>query len=97
MKKCRYVIQDGSTVAFEALYTGRIVFSFSSWNGDGISIEDVRPLLHLFQSANDFLSLWSRRIEFKTESRNEIFSLNYKENYVQFLKECGVDVDDFEK
>lgn len=92
MKKCRYVIEDGSTTAFEALFMGRIVFSFVTPNSALTEVNHL-PSVHLINNPNDFLNLWIKRNELKPKVHDDIFCLNYKRNYVKFLKEVGINTD----
>lgn len=92
MKECRYVIVDGSTIAYEALAVGRIVFAIES----ELSIKlDLNKLsgVHMFQDANDFMELWRGRNRLEAVHYKEFFDLNYKERYIKFLKRCGVNTD----
>lgn len=91
MKECRYVIVDGSTIAYEALFMGRIVFALESELSIKLGYRDL-PDIHLFQDVSDFMELWNGRYKLKPVYHKEFFDLNYKENYIKFLKKCGVDV-----
>ncbi|MCX4296486.1 MAG: hypothetical protein OSJ73_05565 [Lachnospiraceae bacterium] len=91
MKKCRYVIVDGSTVCYEALFMGRIVFSFASDQSTRLGISSL-PYIHLFNSVDDFIDLWKNRNTFKSEYHFEFFDLNYRQYYMNFLKKCGVSI-----
>lgn len=91
MKECRYVIVDGSTIAYEALFMGRIVFALESELSIKLGYRDL-PDVHLFQDASGFMALWNKRNNLKSVYHKEFFDLNYQENYIRFLKKCGVDV-----
>ena len=91
MKECRYVIIDGSTVCYEALFMGRIVFAFESRQNTKVGINKL-PYVHLFNSSDDFLKLWNKRDMFISEYHDEFFNLEYKKNYIEFVKECGVKI-----
>ena len=91
MKECRYVIADGSTVVYEALYMKRVVFAFESESSIQVGVDKL-PDVHLFKDADDFMNLWKERDKFQSKCHDEFFDTNYKRNYVEFLKKCGVDV-----
>lgn len=91
MKECRYVIVDGSTIAYEALFMGRIVFALESELSIKLGYRDI-PDVHMFRDAIDFMELWNERSKLKPVYHKEFFDLNYKENYIRILKKCGVDV-----
>lgn len=88
MDKCRYVVTEGSTVCYEALFMGRIVFALSSECMHGIN--KLRPV-HLIDNASGFMNIWDKRDSLKSENHSEIFDIGYKKNYIRFLKKCGVD------
>lgn len=90
MKECRYVIIDGSTVCYEALFMGRIVFVFNSIQTVRCGINNLSSV-HLFNDSDEFLALWEKRDILKPEYHKKFFNINYKENYKKFLKKCGVD------
>ena len=89
MKECRYVIQDGSTICYEALFAGRVVFSFKSEQGIRTGVNKLQDV-HSFKNAEDFMELWNERDKLQSKCHDEFFDLNYKKNYVKFLKKCGV-------
>lgn len=91
MKDCQYVIQDGSTICYEALFMGKIVFSFRSEQSIRLGVNRI-PDVHSFNSAEDFMELWNGRDKLQSKCHDEFFDLNYKENYIKFLKECGVNI-----
>ncbi len=94
MKDCRYVIADGSTVCYEALSMGRIVFSFESKSSIKMGVNKLSDV-HLITNANDFMVLWNERDKLQSRCHDEFFNLNYKENYIKFLKKCGVDITSY--
>ena len=89
MKDCRYVIVDGSTVCYEALFMGRIVFAFESDASIQVGISKL-PFVYLFNNSDNFIKLWNKRDKMKSEYHSEFFDINYKENYIKFLRKCGV-------
>lgn len=91
LKKCRYVIVDASTVCYEALSMGRIVFVFNSEMSRLAELDNISDV-HLFDNVNDFIKIWDKRDSLKSEYHSEFFNINYKENYMKFLKKCGVNV-----
>ncbi len=91
MKKCRYVIVDGSTVCYEALFTGRIVFSFANEENNQFGLSQLQSV-HMIKNGDDFLKLWNNRNVLKSEYHKEFFDVNYKRNYIEFLKKCGIDI-----
>lgn len=92
MKDCRYVIADGSTIVYEALFMGRIVFALESELSIKLGFRDL-PDVHVFRDAKDFMKLWSERNKLDSVYHKEFFDLNYKEKYVGFLKKCGINMD----
>lgn len=90
MRDCRYVIADGSTVCYEALFSGRIVFSFESKSSIKSGVNSLADV-YLIDNADDFMKLWYERDKMQIKYHDEFFSLNYRRNYVNFLKKCGVD------
>lgn len=91
LRKCRYVIVDGSTVAYEALFCGRIVFAFNGGNTRrylGDKLKDI----HVFNDIDDFMSLWNERNTFESKYHREFYDLNYKNNFLNFLKKCGINI-----
>lgn len=92
LKNCRYVIVDGSTVCYEALFMGRIVFSFDS-EQSSLSELDKLTDIYLFNNVNDFMKIWSIRGTLNSKYHKEFFNLNYRENYITFLKKCGVNTN----
>lgn len=91
LEKCRYVVVDASTVAYEALFMGRIVFGFSGSFNTLAGLSEF-PDFHLFDSADEFMNLWNNRSRLIPQRHEDLFALNYKENYIKFLKKCGVDI-----
>lgn len=91
MKDCRYVIVDGSTVCYEALFMGRIVFAFESQLNITAGINRLQDV-YLINNADDFMDLWNERDKLQAKCHEEFFDLNYKQNYIRFLKKCGVDM-----
>lgn len=91
MKDCRYVIADGSTVCYEALFMRRCVFSFESKSSIKTEINKL-PDVYWINNSDDFINLWNERDKLQTKCHDEFFSLNYKQNYVKFLKKCGVGI-----
>lgn len=92
MKECRYVIVDGSTVAYEALFMGRIVFALESELSIKLGFRELTDI-HMFDNADSFIKLWDERNKLETVYHKEFFDLNYKINYIEFLKHCGVRIN----
>lgn len=91
MQKCRYVIVDGSTVCYEALYTGRIVFNLDN---DISRIYGINELdyVKVFKTAGDFLELWMERESYKAVEYNEFYDINWKDNFIKFLNMQGINI-----
>ena len=83
------MIVDGSTVCYEALFMGRIVFPFESKLSIKMGLNRLLDV-HMINNADDFMDLWNERDKLQSKCHNEFFSLSYKKNYVKFLKKCGV-------
>ena len=70
---------------------GRIVFVFNSEMSRLAELDNISDV-HLFDNVNDFIKIWDKRDSLKSEYHSEFFNINYKENYMKFLKKCGVNV-----
>ncbi|MDE7331770.1 MAG: hypothetical protein K2O16_05935 [Lachnospiraceae bacterium] len=85
---CKYLISDGGTVIYEALTVGRTVFAFDTkaFRKNGPSdFNDV----YVFSDANAFLKLWELHKDDVPIRHTEIYELNWKEKYAEFMKMVG--------
>lgn len=88
MSMCKYVIADGSTVCYEALYAKRIVFCFKGPTTDLYDISSFCDV-KFFEDLYDFLRLWMDREDYIPQRHEDLFELDYKNKYRKFMKMCG--------
>ena len=86
---CNFVISDGGTVIYEALSVGRIVFALDTNQFKKNGPHEFNDV-HVFSDADTFLKLWELHKNDMPIRHTEIYELDWKEKYAQFMKVAGV-------
>lgn len=89
MKKCRYVIVDGSTVCYEALHMGRIVFNWDNAYSRFYGINEL-DCVRKFGTAGEFLELWKNRDSYEAVRHAEFYGADWERNFRKFLGMHGI-------
>lgn len=89
IKKCRYVIADGSTVCYEALYMGRIVFNLDNAKSMLYGTNEL-DCVKKFGTAGEFLELWKNRDSYESVRHTEFYGPDWERNFKKFLGMHGI-------
>ncbi len=92
IQKCRYVIVDGSTACYEALYLGRIVFNFDNAYSRVYGINELECVKR-FGTAKEFLELWKERNNYESVKHAEFYERDWKGNFKKFLSMQGIKIE----
>lgn len=91
IKKCRYVIVDGSTVGYEALCLGRIVFNLDNAVSKYYGINEL-DCVRKFRTGEEFLELWENRDSYEAARHTEFYGEDWERNFKRFLGMQGIKV-----
>lgn len=92
IQKCRYVIVDGSTICYEALYLGRIVFNLDNAFSRRYGINELECVKR-FGTAKEFLELWKERNSYESIKHTEFYGRDWKRNFKRFLSMHGIKIE----
>lgn len=83
---CKYIISSGSTVIYEALTCGKIVFvpKDQSYNHSGMDI--IKDKIYSFETIQQFKKLWDKRATFPMKVYNDFYEMDYERLYTEFIK-----------
>ncbi len=86
-RKCTYVISTGSTVIYEALTCGNIVFVPKDELYDYTNVDSIEDKIYSFQTFEELEKIWRRRNELSMIAYDDFYNMNYKELYGRFIDE----------
>ncbi len=86
LKRCTYVISCGSTVIYEALTCGKIVFVPRDTLYDFYNLIDIEDRIAVFSTLDEFKQLWSKRKKMSMRAYNDFFNMDYKRLYGKFVQ-----------
>lgn len=86
---CNFVISDGGTVIYESLAVGKTVFAYGTNEFNKIDTYEFKDV-HAFSDADTFLKLWKLHKNDIAIRHTEIYELDWKKRYSQFMKMVGV-------
>lgn len=89
MERSRYVIVDGSTVCYEALQAGKIVFVLENIFSQYYETNKLANV-KTFSNSKEFIKLWNERKNMDPQSDNQFFNTNWKINYKNFIENIGI-------
>lgn len=92
IQKCRYVIVDGSTICYEALYLGRIVFNLDNVFSRQYGINEL-TCVKRFETAKEFLELWKKRNNYESIKHTEFYGGDWEKNFKRFLGMHGIKIE----
>lgn len=85
LSKCTYVVSCASTVVYEALTCGNIVFVPRDKMFDSYNMESIENRIYSFQTLEEFEQVWKKRKKIEMKEYNDFFDMNYRELYKSFL------------
>lgn len=85
LRKCAYVITDGSTVVYEALYCGNVVYVCKDEMFYESGIHNIEDKVNTFTNVEEFKEVWDKRINIRPKAYNEFYDMNYKKKYREFV------------
>ena len=86
LMKCTYVISTGSTVIYEALTCGNIVFVPRDELYYYTNVNFIEDKIYSFQTFQELDKIWKRRNEIPTTAYDDFYDMNYKELYGRFIE-----------
>ena len=88
LNKCTYVFCPASTVVFEALTCGKVVFvTRDEGYYESYSMERIEDKIHAFDTVEQFGELWEMRESIPMKAYDDFFDMNYKKLFKKFVKE----------
>ena len=84
-EQCTYVVSSGSTVIYEALTCGKVVFVPKDIMYEWYGLDSIKDKIYLLQDPQQFKELWNRRHELKMKVYNDFYDMNYKRLYGGFI------------
>lgn len=84
--KCTYVVSCASTVVYEALTCGNIVFVPKDKMFDSYHMESIADRIYAFQTLEEFKTIWSRRTDIEMKAYDDFYNRNYQKLYQAFLR-----------
>ncbi len=84
-EQCTYVVSCGSTVIYEALTCGKVVFVPKDIMYECYGLDSIKDKIYLLQEPQMFKELWSRRHELPMKAYNDFYDMNYKKLYGEFI------------
>jgi hypothetical protein len=83
---CKYVMSCGSTVIYEALACGKIVFVPKDQMYDWYNLNTIEDKIYSFQTIQQFEKLWDKRATFPMKVYNDFYEMDYERLYTEFIK-----------
>lgn len=83
--QCRYLVSCGSTVIYEALTCGKVVFVPKDILYEWYDLDSIKDKIHLLQEPRQFIELWNKRDELPIKAYNDFYDMNYEKLYGGFV------------
>lgn len=87
LKECTYMFACGSTVIYEALACGKIVFIPKDYAYDLHSMDGVKDKINSFETPEEFSILWQKRFSMQMKAYNDFFEMNYEKLFKKFVRD----------
>lgn len=84
--RCTYVVSCASTVVYEALTCGNIVFVPRDKLFDAYNMETIEDRIYAFQTLEEFKKIWNSRTELELKAYDDFYNMNYQKLYKAFLQ-----------
>jgi Capsule polysaccharide biosynthesis protein. len=85
-ENCKYMISSGSTVIYEALTCGKIVFVPKDQIYNYCGMDTVKDKIYSFETIQQFKKLWDKRATFPMKVYNDFYEMDYERLYTEFIK-----------
>lgn len=83
---CTYVVTCGSTVVFDALTCGNIVFVPKDVSYEIYNLDTISDKIYSFTSLDELGEIWNRRSEISMRAYDDFYDMNYKALYRRFIE-----------
>jgi hypothetical protein len=84
---CRYLITEGSTVIYEALTCGCVVFAYKGILYYREEFDKIEDRLVTFGNIKELDEKWQNRKKFQAKCYDDFYSLDYKKRYINFMNQ----------